>query len=643
MIDRNDPSEDLEKALSVIRRYGDNELAAAPIFDRLIFELVKPYHRSLFWGDRLLTLDKSAAFRNDPCFKEALDQVNSSTGSNQYSSPDKISWRLHTLIWAASSALNLPGDFIECGVFRGDMSWALTETVDLAGAGKRLFAYDTFEGFDRRHSSAADFPEAPELFERIDAEYREADIYGEVIRRFAAKPYVKIFKGSVPDILANEMPETIAFLHLDMNSPGAERGALDVLFDHLCDGAIILFDDYGWILHHRQKEAADEFLNERGYSILELPTGQGLAVIQQSRHRLSHITPPTPAHRSKSTTNIVRATNQPQDYLQAFERVRPWAGEVPRGFVADFLGTLTDVENLRAFLSPDEFQDTFGFGVGAAGGTFVQTKYPILGSGQNAEPWFEALNWLLAAIEARQKFVMITLGASYGAQAVGSWRALKVLNPLPCKLAAVDPVPGNMRLLSNHFIVNGLDPGEHWIAPLAVGQTPEPILFPVGAPASGSQNSFSTNHASERRRYLDEFIAAGAEQQALTNLLLQNTTGIIQTHGLARQPAEVRFVSVITLAELLAPFERIDFLESDIQQSEALVFPPFIDLLTKKVRRIHIGTHGHDTHLSLHTLFAKAGWEIMFSYAPDSRHSSALGDFTTNDGVLTAVNPRLKA
>jgi FkbM family methyltransferase len=324
-----------------------------------------------------------------------------------------------------------------------------------------------------------------------------------------------------------------------------------------------------------------------------------------------------------------------------FDRVPPWIGEVPKGYVVDFLGTLTDVEILQASFSPDDFRDNFGFEPEAAGGAFVRTHAPAIGDGKNAESWFEAVNWLIAAAEAKRNFVMITLGASFGAQAVGSWRALQVLNPLPAKLVAVEPVPENLSVLESHFRRNGLDPTQHWIVPLAVGDTVEPILFPVGAASSGAQNSFSTNHASERKRYLDELIAESAEREALGNLLLHNTTRIVKRLGIRREPAEIKYVSTITLAELLGPFEKVDFLEADIQQSEILVFPPFLDLIRRKVRRIHIGTHGADSHKMLHRLFAEGGWEIVFSYAPESSHESELGSFKTNDGVLTMKNPNL--
>ena len=64
-------------------------------------------------------------------------------------------------------------------------------------------------------------------------------------------------------------------------------------------------------------------------------------------------------------------------------------------------------------------------------------------------------------------------------------------------------------------------------------------------------------------------------------------------------------------------------------------------MLKRKVRRIHIGTHGKDVHWTLHKLFEKNGWEMLFSYEPNSVHQSALGQFITNDGILTVRNPHL--
>lgn len=43
-------------------------------------------------------------------------------------------------------------------------------------------------------------------------------------------------------------------------------------------GAIVILDDYGWAGGLPQKRAEDAFFAERGYQVLELPTGQGLVI-----------------------------------------------------------------------------------------------------------------------------------------------------------------------------------------------------------------------------------------------------------------------------------------------------------------------------------------------------------------------------
>jgi hypothetical protein len=271
-------SKSLDALLDAICARATSPQEAAKVFDRVLREIIRPHHHGLFWGDRLLTLDKSAEFRDDATFRAALKQADSSTGANQYESPDGISWRYNTLIWAAKSCIRLPGDFVECGVFRGDMTWMITEMVDLQSAGKRFYLYDTFAGQEPKYSSKDDFPDSGDFFNFINREYNSPGIEEDVRRRFSRKPFVIVTKGVVPDILNEIAPTKIAFLHLDMNSPRAEQGALEFLFDRISPGGFIIFDDYGWKQYRKQKETADRVMANWGLVILELPTGQGLVV-----------------------------------------------------------------------------------------------------------------------------------------------------------------------------------------------------------------------------------------------------------------------------------------------------------------------------------------------------------------------------
>jgi hypothetical protein len=326
------------------------------------------------------------------------------------------------------------------------------------------------------------------------------------------------------------------------------------------------------------------------------------------------------------------ARNALEDYQPLLDVLGPWRGMIPKGFRVDFFGILTDAN----------FRTLFGIDPATIGGEYTTTEVPKL-LGDNGEWWFEAINWIEAARAARDHFVMITLGAAYGAQAVGAHRVLQMINPMPSKLTAVEPVPENHLWLRKHFRDNGLDPDQHWIVSAAISDTNDPVYFPVGGAGSGANNCIATDTLSERKSLLDGLIAQGRATEVLCNIMLHNTTGVMKDllpgQGI---DGEIQVLSAVTLRDLLSPFERVDYLEADIQQSEARVFPPYIELLRKKVRRIHLGTHGAETHSMLHTLFEERGWEIVFSYPPDGVYDSRIGSFSLNDGVLTVRNPDLK-
>src|SRR5262249_5884443 len=250
----------------------------AAFVDRVIAELIPKDHTRIFWGDRLLTLDKSMGFLDEPRFAATYHQIQGSHRYDLYASPHTIAWRLNVLVWAAQNGLGLDGDFVECGVFKGDFAWVVAQMTDFARQPKTFYLYDTFDGFPPQYSSPDDYPDSAEFFAFADRTYRDPAIYPEVVKRFAGYANIRIVRGVVPDTLHDIAPEKIAFLHIDLNSPAAELGALELLFDRVVPGGTIVFDDYGWHMFRRQKEAEDAFMAARGYRILELPTGQGLLI-----------------------------------------------------------------------------------------------------------------------------------------------------------------------------------------------------------------------------------------------------------------------------------------------------------------------------------------------------------------------------
>lgn len=225
-------------------------------------ERFKGLFSSVYAGDNAILFDRSLGFLENSRFMSAFN-------SNVQSEQDRsLIIRLNTLVWAAEQVLPIDGDFVECGVYRGFSSAVIADYMRFGNIDKTFYLYDTFEGIpDEYNSENRDAPE-----------YAAPGIYESVVQRFARFKNVRIVKGIVPDTFTDVLPEKIALLHMDLNSSKAEVAALDVLFDRVSSGGVIVFDDYGWAAYRAQRIAEDEFMAERGYRILEIPSGQGLLI-----------------------------------------------------------------------------------------------------------------------------------------------------------------------------------------------------------------------------------------------------------------------------------------------------------------------------------------------------------------------------
>jgi hypothetical protein len=211
----------------------------------------------IYAGDNLFAYHRNLSFLED----EALM---ASAQKNATDVERGILWRTSILLWAARNGLHLEGDFVECGCYKGTSAKVVADALDFGQVDKQYFLYDLFE-----HDAGMAHHAMPE---------HGSALFDAVALRFADMPNVRVVKGKVPDVLQTQAPEKIAFLHLDLNSAGAEIGALDVLFDRMVPGAALVLDDYGWFYYRAQKLAEDAWLATRGYHVAELPTGQGLVI-----------------------------------------------------------------------------------------------------------------------------------------------------------------------------------------------------------------------------------------------------------------------------------------------------------------------------------------------------------------------------
>ncbi|RMG13738.1 MAG: hypothetical protein D6731_11600 [Planctomycetota bacterium] len=225
-------------------------------------------HRPIFRADGLQTAHNHD-FLRDPRFVAARRRA------EQADPGVDIPWRLHMALWAASHALRLEGDFVECGVNRGYLTSGILNYLDWNRQGRRFFLFDTFQGLDESQLSEAE--RAKGRAEQGRARYREC--FEEVRANFAEFERVHLVRGSIPATLAGEEAqgiEQVAYLSIDMNNAAPEVAAAEFFWDKLVPGAVVLLDDYAYSGYEEQKAAMDEFAAGKGVSIASLPTGQGL-------------------------------------------------------------------------------------------------------------------------------------------------------------------------------------------------------------------------------------------------------------------------------------------------------------------------------------------------------------------------------
>jgi O-methyltransferase len=225
-------------------------------------ELAATVGHHTYLGDGLITRHNADAL-DEPRFLAAYAKGRA-TGSWMRMDPR---WRVYTACWAAAQGARLPGDFVECGVNRGGTALAIMEYLDFNSLDRRFFLLDTYRGM-------------PERFRRTATNQDVySECYADVVQRFAPYCGARIVAGVVPDTLGAIDAAQISFLSLDMNSAEPEIEAARRLWPRMTPGAIVLLDDYaGGRPHRLQKQAFDALAVEFGFSILSLPTGQGLIV-----------------------------------------------------------------------------------------------------------------------------------------------------------------------------------------------------------------------------------------------------------------------------------------------------------------------------------------------------------------------------
>jgi len=163
-------------------------------------------------------------------------------------------------------ANNIPGAFVECGVWKGGSSMAAALTFKTP---RPLFLFDTFAGMtdptaDDRHTASGQ--PASAMLRNADprATIRCYSPLEEVKRNMASTGYpaadISYIKGKVEDTLPAAAPQQIAVLRLDTDWYQSTRHELEHLYPRLSPGGVLIIDDYGFWAGARK--AVDEYFRD---------------------------------------------------------------------------------------------------------------------------------------------------------------------------------------------------------------------------------------------------------------------------------------------------------------------------------------------------------------------------------------------
>jgi len=175
--------------------------------------------------------------------------------------------RCYVLYTLLMQVVQMEGDIVECGVYKGGTAAMLVRVIaEKGGGGKKLYLFDTFSGMP-------DTDKDRDLV--IKGEF--SDTSAEEVERFVGEPEITVIrKGFIPETFAGLESLRFAFAHIDVDIYRSIIDSLEFIWPRLLPGGFIVFDDYGFPSCPGARQAVDQFFSKTTTQPLCLPTGQAV-------------------------------------------------------------------------------------------------------------------------------------------------------------------------------------------------------------------------------------------------------------------------------------------------------------------------------------------------------------------------------
>lgn len=143
---------------------------------------------------------------------------------------------------------NVPGDLIECGVWRGGSCIFMRGLLRAHGDGRRqVWVADSFQGLPEPDAESSPLDAISHEFLRVIGGLRcTLEEVSENFRRFdLLDRRVRFLPGWFQDTLPSAPIDKLALIRLDADYYESTRQALEALYPKLSPGGFVIIDDYG--------------------------------------------------------------------------------------------------------------------------------------------------------------------------------------------------------------------------------------------------------------------------------------------------------------------------------------------------------------------------------------------------------------
>ncbi|MCB9225112.1 MAG: TylF/MycF/NovP-related O-methyltransferase [Crocinitomicaceae bacterium] len=167
---------------------------------------------------------------------------------------------------------NIPGDFVECGVWKGGSSLLIALILkENSISNRKIYLYDTFEGMSEPTTNDVDFTGATAEKQLSDSDIEnQSSVWcysgmDEVKKNFTDHQIdlknIEFVKGKVEETIPQTIPSAIALLRLDTDWYESTKHEMDHLYPLLENKGVLIIDDYG---HWKGcRKAIDEYFESK--------------------------------------------------------------------------------------------------------------------------------------------------------------------------------------------------------------------------------------------------------------------------------------------------------------------------------------------------------------------------------------------